>query len=76
MKELDGKTTSLMQPTISGLGNWYSKYCEINGVHHIKTSHKNPSAFAPAGNSSITDWFSRAKTHFANVLSPGCSQHQ
>jgi hypothetical protein len=76
MKELDGKTTSSMQPTISGLGNRYSKYCEINGVHCIKTSHKNPSAVAPAGNSSITDWFSKAKTRVANVLSPGRSQHQ
>mmetsp|Transcript_13603 Transcript_13603/g.24643 ORF Transcript_13603/g.24643 Transcript_13603/m.24643 type:complete len:82 (-) Transcript_13603:1109-1354(-) len=34
------------------------------------------SAVAPARNSSITDWFSKAKTRVANVLSPGRSQHR
>jgi hypothetical protein len=74
MKELDGKTTSSMRPTISGIGNGYTKYCEANNVPRIKTSHKNSSAVIPAGNSTIRDWFSKAKTSVVKVLSPGRSE--
>jgi hypothetical protein len=71
MEELDGKKTSSMRPTISGLGNRYSKYCDNNKVERIKTSHKNLAAVPLTGSGSITSWFSNVKTNVVNVLSPG-----
>jgi hypothetical protein len=65
MKDLDEKTASTARPTITGLGNWYTKYCDPNGIERIKSSHKIPSATAKQG--IIKNWFGTVM----NALSPG-----
>ena len=37
MKDLDGVKASTSRPTISGLGNRYSKYCKDNNIARKKT---------------------------------------
>lgn len=76
MKDLDSKKTSSTRPTITGLGNRYTQYCDTNGIECITSSHKNTAAAAPtAGSRSIKNWFGQAKAKVVNALSPGREKH-
>jgi hypothetical protein len=65
MKDVDEKTASMARPTITGLDNRYTKYCDANGIEPIKLSHMIPSA--PAKQGTIKNWFGTVM----NALSPG-----
>ncbi len=68
MDELDGKTSSTLRRTISGMGNRYSKYCEQHNIRRMKVGvNSSLPASALAGNSGIRDFFGRV----VNALSPG-----
>jgi hypothetical protein len=75
MKDLDSKKTSSTRPTITGLGNWYTQYCDTNGIERIMSSHKSTAAAPTAGSQSIKDWFGQAKAKVVNALSPGREKH-
>jgi hypothetical protein len=75
MKDLDSKKTSSTRPTITGLGNRYTQYCDTNGIERIMSSHKNTAAAPTAGSRSIKDWFGQAKAKVVNALSPGREKH-
>jgi hypothetical protein len=70
MKDLDEKSASTARPTITGLGNQYTKYCDANGIERIKSSHKIPSA--PAKQGTIKNWFCTVM----NAISPGREKHR
>jgi hypothetical protein len=66
MKELDGKTSSKLRKTFTGIGGRYAAYCNEKNIARIKTDHSSATGPPPASNYTISRFFGAVK----NALSP------
>jgi hypothetical protein len=66
MKELDGKTSSKLRKTFTGIAGRYAAYCNEKNIARIKTDHSSATGPPPANNYTISHFFGAVK----NALSP------